>query len=154
MGDVAAKEESQASIAQLLGYAVGMSLLTFSHSAGYLYSIFALAVPIHLCASTLMLKLANFELLTLPRVTLLAKRSAVEDGESNKAVSCLKELDESKETGLFGEFYKRRRDHLVTLAPKVEDFLDDTEESVTTWEICADAFAVRHLLLYSCTDQS
>ncbi len=124
-----------------------MSLLTFSHSAGYLYSIFALAVPIHLCASTLMLRLANFELLTLPRVTLLAKRFAVEGGEGDKPISCLREMEQSKETGLFGEFYKKRRDHLVTLAPKVEDFLSDTEEGVRTWEICADAFAVRRFLI-------
>lgn len=92
--------------------------------------------------SALMLKFAAFELLTLPRVSLLASKFAAGDGAEGRRVGGLKEIEQSNATGLFGEFYKNKRDQLVTLAPKVEDSIGSTEEDIERWEICADAFEV------------
>ena len=71
-GDVAAKSESQASVGLLLGYGAGIGLLTISHSAAYLYAIFAVTVPMHMVITAWMLRVATFELLTLPRLSWLA----------------------------------------------------------------------------------
>lgn len=141
-GDVAAKEESQASIAQLVGYSAGIGLLTFSHSAAYLYSIFFLAVPVSLGITTWMLRLTTFELLTLPRLGMLA--GAYAGGEGVKRVKTLKEVEEEESTGLFGEFYKRKQDKFLSLAPRVEDvFKAHAPQDRKTWDTCVDAFHVR-----------
>ena len=138
-GDVAAKDESQASIAQLFGYASGISLLTISHTAGYLYSIFFLAVPLHLTMTAYMMRVATFELLTLPRISCLAQEY-VTRGD----VSSLEELDKSHRIGLFGEFYKNKSDRWLTLAPRVNEVLKSgTELEQSQWQVCAEVFRVR-----------
>ncbi|KAJ8494769.1 hypothetical protein ONZ51_g2110 [Trametes cubensis] len=143
-GDVAAKDESQASIAQLFGYASGISLLTISHTAGYLYSIFFLAVPLHLTMTAYMMRVATFELLTLPRISCLAQEY-VTRGD----VSSLEELDKSHRIGLFGEFYKNKGDRWLTLAPRVNEVLKSgTELEQSQWQVCAEVFKDdRYLLL-------
>ena len=84
MGDVAAKAESQGSVSQLLGYGAGIGLLAVSQSAAYLYSIFAVIAPIHLAITAYMLRVATFELLTLPRLTWLSKEYASGKGRSEE----------------------------------------------------------------------
>lgn len=139
-GDVAAKDESQASIAQLAGYAAGISLLTFSHSPAYLYSIFFLAVPLHLTMTAYMMRGATFELLTLPRASYLAQTYA-SDGE----VGSLDDLDNDAATGLFGEFYKHKNDRWLTLAPRVSDVLSSSSDvDRSTWQVCSRVFQVRN----------
>ncbi|KAH8100958.1 DUF647-domain-containing protein [Cristinia sonorae] len=154
-GDVAAKEESQASIGQLLGYSAGIGLLTLSHSPAYLYSIFFLAVPVSLGITTWMLKLATFELLTLPRLSVLSRGfvSGKEGGE--REMKTLAEVDSEGSTGLFGEFYKRKHDKFLTLAPRVEDILTrNNAEVLTRWNTCADAFHNERYLLYPSSSRS
>ncbi|KAI0360179.1 DUF647-domain-containing protein [Trametes cingulata] len=143
-GDVAAKDESQASIAQLFGYASGISLLTFSHTAAYLYSIFFLAVPLHLTMTVYMMRVATFELLTLPRMSCLA-----EEYVTQGRVSSLEELDKSRRTGLFGEFYRDKADRWLYLAPRVGEVLQSgTEDERVRWQICAEVFKHDRYLLY------
>ncbi|KAH9945013.1 vitamin B6 photo-protection and homoeostasis-domain-containing protein [Epithele typhae] len=143
-GDVAAKDESQASIAQLAGYASGIGLLTFSHAPAYLYSIFFLAVPIHLVMTGLMMRVATFELLTLPRVSHLA-RSYVATGE----VQSLDQLTQSAATGMFGEFYKGKADHWLTLAPRVQDVLSSGSDiDRMRWETASRVFQDDRYLLF------
>ncbi|KAL4244065.1 RUS1 family protein [Abortiporus biennis] len=150
VGDVAAKEESQASIAQLFGYAAGAGLLTVSHSATYLYSIFFLSIPIHLITTVYMLRVATFELLTLPRVTVLAHDFSESDDDTNKGtVMSFAEMETSRRTGVFGEFYKNKRDRCVVLAPTVSQVvssgsLDDQDR----WYTCASVFKDSNYLLY------
>ena len=137
-GDVAAKDESQASVAQLAGYAAGISLLTFSHSPAYLYSIFFLAVPLHLTMTALMMRGASFELLTLPRVSYLAQAYVRE-----RAVVSVDELERKAATGLFGEFYKNKGDQWLKLGQRASDVLrpgSDVDRDV--WEVCSRAFQV------------
>ncbi|KAI0671457.1 DUF647-domain-containing protein [Trametes maxima] len=143
-GDVAAKDESQASIAQLVGYASGISLLTFSHTPAYLYSIFFLAVPIHLTMTAYMMRVATFELLTLPRISGLAQEY-VTRGE----LPSLEELDKADRIGLFGEFYKEKGDRWLTLAPRVGEVLkggDDLEPE--QWRVCAEVFKHDRYMLF------
>ncbi|KAI0635638.1 DUF647-domain-containing protein [Trametes polyzona] len=143
-GDVAAKDESQASVAQLVGYASGISLLTVSHTAPYLYSIFALAVPIHLAMTAYMMRVASFELLTLPRVSCLA-REYVSRGE----VSSLEQLEARRSTGLYGEFYKDKKDRWLVLAPRVGEVLHQgTVMERAKWQTCARIFKDDRYLLF------
>ncbi|KAI0749710.1 DUF647-domain-containing protein [Daedaleopsis nitida] len=145
-GDVAAKDESQASVAQLAGYASGISLLTFSHAPAYLYGIFFLSVPLHLMMTALMMRGATFELLTLPRLSVLAQ-TFVEERE----VGAVEDLDKSAATGLFGEFYRNKDDRWLTLAPRVGDVLrvgSDIDRS--RWEVCARVFEHERYLLLPC----
>lgn len=153
MGDVAAKSESQASVGQLLGYAAGIGLLTFSHSATYLYSIFAVAVPLHLVITGWMLRVASFEMLTLPRISWLANEYVSASPATATKPGCgvvtLHELDASKQTGLFGEFYKVKKDKFLRLAPRAEDVLSYAmSEGRDRWEACVSAFDVGGC--YSC----
>ncbi|KAI8980080.1 DUF647-domain-containing protein [Trametes punicea] len=143
-GDVAAKDESQASIAQLTGYASGISLLTFSHTAAYLYTIFSVAVPLHLMMTACMMRVATFELLTLPRISCLAQEYV-----TRGRVSSLTELDQSGCTGLFGEFYQNKGDRWLTLAPRVSEVLEPgTENQRSLWQICAAVFRDGRYLLF------
>lgn len=146
MGDVAAKDESQTSIAQLVGYAAGIGLLTFSHSPAYLYSLFVLLTPAHLAMTTLMMRVATFEVLTLPRLSLLSRSYATTGGENEVgAVMSLKEVEKAGETGVFGEFYKAKEEKYVDLAPRVADVVgSDSDREPVRWEICTDIFQVRH----------
>ena len=137
-GDVAAKSESQASVGLLLGYGAGIGLLTISHSAAYLYAIFAVTVPMHMVITAWMLRVATFELLTLPRLSWLASEYVW-----GRDVVPLKELETTRKTGMFGEFFKRKEDRFVTLTPKLEEVV---EANATTdrarWETCVHAFDV------------
>ncbi|RPD59599.1 DUF647-domain-containing protein [Lentinus tigrinus ALCF2SS1-7] len=145
-GDVAAKDESQASIAQLAGYAAGISLLTFSHSPAYLYSIFFTAVPLHLTMTVYMMRNASFELLTLPRVSHLAQTYITEG-----TVDSVDSLDQKGATGLFGEFYKNKSDCWLTLAPRVSDVLSaGSEVDRSRWEVCSKVFQHERYLLFPC----
>ena len=137
-GDVAAKDESQASIAQLAGYAAGISLLTFSHSPAYLYSIFFASVPLHLTMTVYMMRNATFELLTLPRISHLAEAYVAEG-----TVDSVEGMDSKGATGLFGEFYKTKSDCWLTLAPRVGEALSaGSEVDRSRWEVCSQVFQV------------
>ena len=144
-GDVAAKDESQASVAQLAGYAAGISLLTFSHAPAYLYAIFFAAVPLHLTMTTYMMRVATFELLTLPRISHLAQ-TYVSEGE----VGSQNDLDKERATGLFGEFYKTKSERWLTLAPRVGDVLNSSSDiDRSTWEVSSKVFRVSCTSIFS-----
>ncbi|KAI0955649.1 hypothetical protein AcV7_006259 [Taiwanofungus camphoratus] len=146
MGDVAAKDESQTSIAQLVGYAAGIGLLTVSHSASYLYSLFFLMSPVHLAMTACMMRVATFEHLTLPRLSLLAN-AYVRDDE--KWLPSLRELEAAGRTGLFGEFYHRKQDRYVWLGPRVADVVGpNSERDPVQWDICTNVFQDENYLLY------
>ena len=147
MGDVAAKSESQSSVGQLLGYAAGIGLLTFSHSAAYLYSIFAVSVPVHMVVTGWMLKVASFEMLTLPRISWLASEyvsaTPATAAKPSHGIVTLNELETNESTGFFGEFYKTRKNKYLRLAPRIEDMLSSNSSGDRQrWEACVDAFDV------------
>ncbi|GBE87872.1 DUF647-domain-containing protein [Sparassis crispa] len=144
-GDVAAKDESQASIAQLTGYAAGIGLLTVSHSAPYLYSLFFLVVPAHIVMTTCMMRVATFELLTLPRLAILTNQFTRD--EKPMDLLSLNQIEEMRGTGLFGEFYKTKEQKYLFLAPRVADVIKD-EADGARWVVCTDVFMDEKYLLY------
>ena len=84
------------------------------------------------------MKVATFELLTLPRATALAQSYA-----TTGDVETLEDLDRARATGLFGEFYKSKNDHWSTLAPRMSDVLrsgSDVHRSM--WEVSSRIFQV------------
>lgn len=146
MGDVAAKDESQTSIAQLVGYAAGIGLLSVSHAPAYLYALYTLLTPAHLMMTALMMRVATFEVLTMPRLGLLARAYAGEDGAAG--VRSLREIERADETGVFGEYYKRKEDRLVELAPRVSEVVGrDVGADSARWELCTRVFQVRSTAL-------
>ena len=139
-GDVAAKDEAQASVAQLAGYAAGVGLLALSHAPAHLYAVFALAVPVHLAMTGLMMRGAAFELLTLPRASALALAHA---REGPAGVGSLGELERAGATGLFGEFYRERGGRWLVLAPRAGEVVRAGEGDRSAWEAAARVFQVR-----------
>ncbi len=92
-----------------------------------------------------MLRVATFELLTLPRLSHLA-----DEFVGNREVVSLKQLEAEKKTGLFGEFYKRKENAYVSLTPRLEDIITtDSLKDRRIWDACMHAFDVR-ILLSSC----
>ncbi|KAF9800190.1 hypothetical protein IEO21_10415 [Rhodonia placenta] len=147
MGDVAAKDESQTSIAQLVGYAAGIGLLSVSHAPAYLYALYTLLTPAHLMMTALMMRVATFEVLTMPRLGLLARAYAGEDGAAG--VRSLREIERADETGVFGEYYKRKEDRLVELAPRVSEVVGrDVGADSARWELCTRVFQDEKYVLY------
>lgn len=160
MGDVAAKAESQNSVSQLLGYGAGVGLLAVSQSAPYLYSIFAIAAPLHMALTAWMLRVATFELLTLPRLTWLAREYASGTGRTESedehslpySLPSLAELERREEIGFFGEFFKQKEENYLQLAPAVEGIMaSPTPVARERWNACVEAFDVslsRSICLY------
>lgn len=97
-----------------------------------------------------MLRLTSFELLTLPRLGALASDFVKGDGEMKREVDgregnvkTLAELDEEGRTGIFGEFYKRKQDRFLVLAPRVQDVLRTyAPEERERWDTCTGVFLV------------
>lgn len=146
MGDVAAKSESQGSVGVLSGYAAGVGLLTVSHSAPYLYTIFALSIPIHLLITQWMLSAATFELLTLPRLSFLARDFASHAGRpgAERGLLTLRELEERRGLGAFGEYFKTKEDKYVQIGPSLEAIVTPTDLGARIrWDVCVEAFNVR-----------
>lgn len=93
-----------------------------------------------------MLRLTTFELLTLPRLSWLSRhyaRLGVDDTAATK-VPCLDDVDKLRVTGLFGEFYKNKRDKFLSLAPRLEDVISTSSEGRSRWNLCSDVFKVCH----------
>jgi len=141
-GDVAAKDESQTSIAQLTGYAAGIGLLTVAQNPAYLFSLFAVMVPAHMTMTTYMMRVATFELLTLPRLSILGQ-----EFDEGQRVPSLKEMDAMDAAGVFGEFYKRKEDKYLTIAPRVSSVVTN-EQDASRWDACANASQGEKYLLY------
>lgn len=155
MGDVAAKAESQGSVSQLLGYGVGIGLLTVSTASPYLFSIFAVAVPAHMALTALMLRVATFELLTIPRLSFLARDYASSAGrpEAERRLPSLRDLEQRENTGFYGEFFKTKEDKYAELAPLLEDIVKSSDPRVRAlWDVCVDAFDVSrlHSIMINC----
>ncbi|KAJ3323129.1 hypothetical protein HDV06_002141 [Boothiomyces sp. JEL0866] len=80
IGDLVSKDDAQLSLAHLLGLGTGVSILTFSHSPLLLVAVYGVLSICQLAMSFALVKAANFEVLNLPRMQLIAKMF-VEEGE-------------------------------------------------------------------------
>ncbi|KAJ3270563.1 hypothetical protein HDV01_007713 [Terramyces sp. JEL0728] len=74
IGDLVSKDDAQLSLAHLLGLGIGVSILSFSHSPVLLIAVYAALSICQLAMTYALVKAANFEILNLPRMQLIAKR--------------------------------------------------------------------------------
>ncbi|KAJ3100176.1 hypothetical protein HDU97_002457 [Phlyctochytrium planicorne] len=73
VGDLVAKDDSQMTIAHLLGMSTGVLLLYLSHSHLFLFLCFSLLAPVHFVATLYLVDAAKFEVLNRPRLLLICK---------------------------------------------------------------------------------
>ncbi|TFY52984.1 hypothetical protein EVJ58_g9704 [Rhodofomes roseus] len=100
---------------------------------------YSLCTPAHLAATVAMMRLATFETWTVPRLTVLAREYAAPNGK--QVVLSYKELLDARETGVFGEHFKSKKDQYVALAPRVADVVGrDAEPEASRWDICTNTF--------------
>ncbi|KAJ3023157.1 hypothetical protein HKX48_004098 [Thoreauomyces humboldtii] len=72
VGDLVAKDDSQMSVAHLLGMMVGVSTLTLAHAPLFLFGMFAVIVPVHFSMTLALLRAASFEVLTQTTLCVLS----------------------------------------------------------------------------------
>ncbi|TPX56246.1 hypothetical protein SpCBS45565_g08445 [Spizellomyces sp. 'palustris'] len=71
VGDLVAKDDSQMSVAHLLGMLIGVCAITFSHTPTFLFTTFFLLGPLHFTTTLALLRAARFELLNQTTLTLV-----------------------------------------------------------------------------------
>lgn len=99
VGDIVAKDDAQMSTAHLLGMLSGVGLISISHSPAFLFASFAVLTPLNIWSTYKLLRVAQFEILNQPKLTLLG-RVYIDTGK----VVMMDELAD-KEIG-FGEWIK------------------------------------------------
>jgi hypothetical protein len=101
VGDLVAKDDTQMSLAHLIGTAVGVSLLNISHSTEALFAGFAILGPIHLYTTISLLHSTRFAILNQTSLTLLSEAFVRHDKILNLTEA------EQKTIG-FGEWIHRK----------------------------------------------
>ncbi|KAJ3213676.1 hypothetical protein HDU67_002597 [Dinochytrium kinnereticum] len=84
VGDLVAKDDSQMTVAHLLGMATGVLLLTLSHSHLFLFTAFSLLAPIHFLATLALVDAARFEVLNRPRLLIICEEFVKGEGRVMK----------------------------------------------------------------------
>ncbi|KAJ3042789.1 hypothetical protein HDV00_006608 [Rhizophlyctis rosea] len=74
VGDVVAKDDSQMSVAHLLGVLCGVGLLSVSHAPWFLFTSFFVLGPIHFAMTLALLDAARFEVLNQTKLTLISRK--------------------------------------------------------------------------------
>ncbi|KAJ3075006.1 hypothetical protein HDU98_009567 [Podochytrium sp. JEL0797] len=103
VGDIVAKDDSQQTIANLLGLLTGITLLSFNHSPAFLFSCFFLIGPLHYYATIAFLNVTKFEVLSSTKLLLLS------DAFVNRAGLVLnyRAIEKEGNTEWFGEVIKK-----------------------------------------------
>lgn len=105
VGDLVAKDDSQMTVAHLVGICTGVGLLTISHSHMFLFGTFFLLVPVHVAATVALLRAAKFEELSANRVIVLASQFVrICDAPGDQPIWGLDDVEE-RMVG-FGEWIK------------------------------------------------
>ncbi|KAJ1540069.1 hypothetical protein HK405_012093, partial [Cladochytrium tenue] len=71
VGDIVAKDDSQMTVAHLLGTASGVALLAASHATPFLFADYTVLVPIHFAATIALVRSARFEVLHQANLALI-----------------------------------------------------------------------------------
>lgn len=103
VGDLVAKDDSQMSVAHLMGMLIGVGVISISHAPAFLFSIFAVLGPIHCAMTVALIRAARFEVLNQTQLTLLS-RAFVREGK----VPSLEELKPHER--FFGEWLNSTED--------------------------------------------
>ncbi|KAJ3113057.1 hypothetical protein HDU96_003835 [Phlyctochytrium bullatum] len=134
VGDVTAKDDSQMTVAHLLGLLFGIALLNFSHQLGFLYLYFAVIAPLHFWATWCMVAAAKFEVLNGARARVLADAFVRTGDEGKEKVLGMREVDGWLRG--FGEWVGGAVDVCkVGMGVKVEKCFGDVGMMVTAVEV-------------------
>ncbi|KAI9017313.1 vitamin B6 photo-protection and homoeostasis-domain-containing protein [Gaertneriomyces semiglobifer] len=77
VGDIVAKDDSQMSVANLLGMLMGVTAISYSHDPLFLFAGFAILAPIHFCMTLALLRAARFEVLNQTNLSLICRQYVV-----------------------------------------------------------------------------
>ncbi|KAJ3385360.1 hypothetical protein HDU92_003097 [Lobulomyces angularis] len=102
VADLVAKDDSQMSVAHLLGMLCGVGLISISHDPNFLFVVFFIVAPLHFLSTNNLLKSANFKVLNKANLTILS-RSFI---NSKKLPS---DSDLNRNLIFFGEFLKKEK---------------------------------------------
>jgi hypothetical protein len=73
VGDLTAKSEAQGAAAQIAGWISGISLISYSHTAAFLFMAYTALAPLHAVSTWQLLKSAQFEVLNESKALLIIK---------------------------------------------------------------------------------
>ncbi|KAJ3277672.1 hypothetical protein HDU76_010255 [Blyttiomyces sp. JEL0837] len=146
VGDIVAKDDSQMTVAHLMGMASGIALLTVSHSVTFLFTTFFIITPIHYYVTVKLLEAAKFEVLNQTKLTLIGDWY-VKKGSVPK----MKDLT-SMETW-FGEWIKPGQDFLPKLrvGNTLKNTFDDEVQLAAVLKVLKDE---NYLIAYRPSDSS
>ncbi|TPX58457.1 hypothetical protein PhCBS80983_g03140 [Powellomyces hirtus] len=119
VGDLVAKDDSQMSVSHLSGLLLGVTLLSFSPSPVFLFSMFGILTPIHFAMTIALLRAANFEVLNQTTLSVICSMF-VKTGN----VPSMHDIKPHVKT--FGEWIKNK-------------------EEIAAIDIAAEASAITHL---------
>lgn len=74
VGDLVAKDDSQMSVAHLLGMLSGVTAISISHAPLFLFGGFLVLGPVHFAMSMALLRAAQFEVLNETTLTLISRQ--------------------------------------------------------------------------------
>eukprot|EP00743_Colponemidia_sp_Colp-15_P010498 GILK01011567.1.p1 GENE.GILK01011567.1~~GILK01011567.1.p1 ORF type:complete len:508 (+),score=60.23 GILK01011567.1:81-1526(+) len=132
VGDVVAKADSQMVVAHLSGMALGIAMISFSHTPLFLFSCYAALIPVHLIATVNSLKAANFELLNDHKALLITQEFLTKG-------KVLSPSEISKDEKWFGEFVEPRvSSPRVQLGVSVAQAFESEDQLNTTVDVLRD----------------
>ncbi|KAI8622575.1 hypothetical protein BC830DRAFT_1057045 [Chytriomyces sp. MP71] len=102
VGDIVAKDDSQQTVAHLLGLLTGVTLLTFNHTPAFLFSVFFLVGPLHYWATIAFLNAIRFEVLSSTKMLLLSDAYV----NRNRTILSYNAIEKESNTVWFGEWIK------------------------------------------------
>ncbi|KAJ3226511.1 snoRNP complex protein nop56 [Chytriomyces hyalinus] len=100
VGDIVAKDDSQQTVAHLLGLLTGVTLLTISHNPMFLFSVFFVIGPLHYLATIAFLNATQFEVLSSTKMLLLSDAYVRRD----RQILQYREIEREGNTVWFGEW--------------------------------------------------
>ncbi|KAJ3260938.1 snoRNP complex protein nop56 [Chytriomyces hyalinus] len=100
VGDIVAKDDSQQTVAHLLGLLTGITLLTVSHNPMFLFSVFFVIGPLHYLATIAFLNATQFEVLSSTKMLLLSDAYVRRD----RRILQYREIEREGNTVWFGEW--------------------------------------------------
>jgi hypothetical protein len=138
VGDVVAKDDSQMSVAHLLGMLVGVACLSVSHDASFLFAAFLALCPVHFYATLALVRAAEFQVLNQGKLVLMAEHWIL-----HQEIPTEQQLE--KQETWFGEFI---HPHVNSTPLVMGATLYDTFDTLDSLEMCLDILSSQKYLLH------
>ncbi|KAJ3208967.1 hypothetical protein HDU82_001626 [Entophlyctis luteolus] len=140
VGDIVAKDDSQQTIAHLLGLLTGITLLTVNHSPIFLFSCFFLIAPAHYHATIAFLNATRFEVLHATNLRILAREYVAAGEAQAKGVLSFDEVSAKGETVWFGESLRATWSgaKISVVGGTVDAVFDTAQALADSWRVLKD----------------